>query len=57
MGATEFTVHTALRRQDVEEAIVACGDGAALAGHTLAGGLGAGLAFLLQRTVVAQQAI
>lgn len=57
MGATEFTVHTALRRQDVEEAIVACGDGAALVGHTLAGGLGAGLAFLLQRTVIAQQAI
>lgn len=56
VGATESTVHTALRRQDVEGAVVARGDGAALVRQTLAGGLGAGFAFLLQRTVVAQQA-
>lgn len=57
MGATEFSVHAALSRQDVEGAEVASGAGTALVRQTLACDVGAGLAFVLQRTVVTQQAV
>ncbi len=57
VGATVFSVHAALRRQDVDGAVAACGAGAALIRQTLACDVGAGLAFLLQRTVITQQAV
>lgn len=55
--ATEFSVHTTLSRQNVEGAVVSSGAGAALIRQTLAGEVGAGLAFVLQGTVVTQQAV
>lgn len=57
MGAAEPSVHAALSRQDVDRAVVASGAGAALGGQALAGDFGAGLAFGLQRTEVAKQAV
>lgn len=57
MGATEVGVHAALSRQDVERAIVSSGAGTVLTRQTVAGGVGAGLAFVLQGTVVTQQAV
>lgn len=48
---TELTVHTGLSGQDVYGAEVAPGTGTALIGQTLAGDVGARLAFVLQRTV------
>lgn len=57
MGATEFSVHTALSRQDVERAIVTSGAGTALIRQTLACDVWAGFVSALQRTVVTQQAV
>lgn len=57
MGATEFSIHAALSRQDVDGAVVAPGAGTALIRQTLACDVGAGLAFLLQRTEVTQQTV
>lgn len=57
MGIAELTVQAALSRQDVEGAKVTSGAGAALIRQTLTGDVGAGLAFVLQRTVITQQAV
>lgn len=57
MGATEISVQAALSRQKAEGAVAASGAGAALTWQTLAGDVGAGLAFMLQGTVVTQQAV
>ena len=57
MGTAEFSVHTALSRQHVEGAIVACGAGAALVRQTLAGAVCAGVVLALQGTEVTQQAL
>lgn len=57
MGATEASVHAALSRQDVKGAVVSSGAGTALIRQTLACDVGAGLAFVLHRTVVTQQAV
>lgn len=57
IGTTELTVHTALSRQDVHGAEAAPGAGTVLVRQTLAGDVGAGLAFVLQRTVETQQAV
>lgn len=57
MGAAELSIRAALSRQDVDGAVAASGAGAALGGQALAGDVGAWLAFGLQRTEVAKQAV
>lgn len=57
MGITEVSVHAALSRQDVDEAVAACGARAALVTQTLRCDVEAGVAFVLQGTEVTQQAV
>lgn len=57
MGAAQVRVDAALSWQHVDGAVVASGAGAALVRETLACDVGARFAFLLQGTVVTQQAV
>lgn len=57
VGAAATGFHAALSRQDVDDAVAASGAGAALLGPTLGRDVGAGLAFGLQGTEVAQQGV
>lgn len=57
MGTTELSRDAALSRQDVDGAVAAHGAGTALIRQALAGDVGARLAFVLQGTVVTQQAV
>lgn len=57
IGAAERNVHAALRREDVDEAVMAPGAGTALGGRTAAGGVQAGICFVLQRTEVTQHGV
>lgn len=57
IGVAERNVHAALRGEHVDEAVVAPGAGTALGGWTAAGGVQAGICFVLQRTEVTQQGV
>lgn len=57
IGAAECNVHAALCREDVDQAIVAPGAGAALGRWTVAADVQASVIFVLQRTEVTQQGL
>lgn len=57
IGAAESDVHAALCREHVDRAVVAPGAGTALGRRALAGGVQAGVLFVLQRTEVTQQSV
>lgn len=57
MGTTELPVHTPLSRQDVDGAVVTSGARAVLIRQTLAGDVGTGLVFILQRTIVTRRTV
>lgn len=57
VGAAAAGFHAALSGQDVDDAVAASGAGAALPGPTPGRDVGAGLAFGLQGTEVAEQGV